>query len=108
LTSYELGLESKNLLFAKHDSAAVNGAAMSHLKPFYKNLNDNPCISHIISNIGQKFAITCPLAYSFVSDFLSLLRHSPRAAMMLKIQTGNRLNANNFINTILTSAYITL
>jgi hypothetical protein len=58
-----LGLHLQNFLFAKHDSAAVNGAAINHLKPLYRNLNDNPCISHILSNIGKKFAVSCPLAH---------------------------------------------
>jgi hypothetical protein len=88
-----LGLLLENFLFAKHDSAAVNGAAINHLKPLYRNLNDNPCISHIFSNIGKKFAVACPLAYTFVSDFLSLLRHSPKAALALTNQTGSVLFA---------------
>jgi hypothetical protein len=102
-----LGLHLQNFLFAKHDSAAVNGAAINHLKPLYRNLNDNPCISHILSNIGKKFAVSCPLAHSFVSDFLCLLRHSPKAALALKNQTGSSLFLSCLFNAT-TQSYLIL
>jgi hypothetical protein len=62
------------LLFAQHDRAAVNHAAVRHLKASHPLLSDIICLSHFLNNVGAQAKV--PLVREFMSHYWAVFEHS--------------------------------
>lgn len=73
------------------DRAACNGVAMRTLKIVYPLLLDIGCFSHTIDNAGTKFEV--PNLSEFISAWISLFSHSPKARLLWKTRTGRSMSS---------------
>ena len=78
-----------SLLGAMRDRVSVNGAAMRTLKVVYLNVLDVGCFSHTIDNMGQHFCT--PTLDRFMSAWLSMFSHSPKACLAWKSRTEREM-----------------
>lgn len=63
------------LLFAQHDRAAVNRAAvLRHLKASHPLLSDIFCLSHFLNNVGAQAKV--PLVHEFMLYYWAVFEHS--------------------------------
>ena len=76
----------RSLVAAMHDRAAVNGAAMTYVRVMYPSLLDIGCFSHTLNNAGSKF--NTPILNEFLSSWLRLFSHSPKARLAWRNRTG--------------------
>ena len=81
---YDVGTES--LLAAMHDRASVNQAAMAIVRVMYPLLMDIGCFSHTVNNAGNRF--TTPVLNEFLTSWIRLFSHSPKACLLWKDHTG--------------------
>lgn len=84
-TQYSLSLTS--LLAAMRDSAAVNDVTIQTLKVVYPALIDIGCFS--LDLVGSKFVV--PHLNNFMSAWVNLFSHSPKARLLWKEQTGESI-----------------
>ena len=60
----ELGIKPLDCWhYCSRDGAAVNGAAIDHLRFLYPLLVDLICLSHAINIIGSVFSVKCIIMY---------------------------------------------
>lgn len=86
-TSY--GIEPQKLLACMRDGAASNGVAMRTLKIVYPKLLDVICFSHTLNRVGEHFNV--PYLIEFMSAWLTMFSHSPKARLNWKQQTGRSM-----------------
>ena len=75
--SVSYSIRPDDLLGAMRDRAACNGVAMRTSKIIYPLLLDIGCFSHTIDNAGTKFEV--PILSEFITTWISLFSHSPKA-----------------------------
>ena len=76
----------RSLVAAIHDRAAVNGVAMTYVHVMYPSLLDIGCFRHTLNNAGSKF--NTPILNEFLSSWLRLFSHSPKARLGWRNRTG--------------------
>uniref|UniRef100_A0A1X7T065 DUF659 domain-containing protein n=1 Tax=Amphimedon queenslandica TaxID=400682 RepID=A0A1X7T065_AMPQE len=81
---YHVG--SKALVGSMHDRASVNNVAMSTIKVLYPEVFNVGCFSHTIDHVGEKFKT--PTLDEFVTAWITLFSHSPKAKLAWRTQTG--------------------
>ena len=86
-TSYSIG--SNHLLAGMRDRASVNNVAMRTIKVLYPHMLDVGCFSHTIDHVGEHF--NTPVLSSFVSSWVKIFSHSPKARLLWKQQTGRSM-----------------
>ena len=86
-TSYSIG--SNQLLAGMRDRASVNNVAMRTMKILYPHMLDVGCFSHTIDHVGEHFKT--PVLSSFVSSWVKIFSHSPKARLLWKQQTGRSM-----------------
>ena len=84
--STEYGIKHTSLLAAMRDRASVNNVAMRTLMVVYPSVLDVGCFAHTLDHVGEKFAT--PLLSEFITAWISLFSHSPRARFIWREQTG--------------------
>ena len=87
--SVSLGILSNLLLASMRDRASVNNVAMRTVAVVYPNVLDVGCISHTLDHVGSKFVT--PTLSSFISWWISLFSHSPKAKALWRDQTGRAM-----------------
>ena len=87
--SVTLGVESDKLIAVMRDGASVNGTAMRLVSVMYPNALDIRCLSHLLDLVGDKFQV--PTLNHFMTLFISLFSHSPRAKALWKNKTGRSM-----------------
>ena len=88
-TSYSIN--SDRLLECMRDGAASNGVAMSTLSILYPNLVDIECFSHTLDLVGEHF--NTPVLNEFISLWISMFSHSPKARLSWREQTGTSMKS---------------
>lgn len=85
--SVPYSIPSKGLLAATcmRDRASVNGVAIRTLQIVYPMAVDVGC-SHTLNLVGERFKV--PLLSEFISSWVSLFAHSPKARLCWKEHTG--------------------
>ena len=68
------------------DGAASNGVAVHTLHILYPTLLDVKCYSHTLDRVGEHFNI--PVLNEFISTWISMFSHSPKARLCWKELTG--------------------
>lgn len=86
-TSYSIG--SNQLLAGMRDRVSVNNVAMTTIKILYPRMLDVGCFSHTIDHVGDRF--NTPILSPFVSSWVKLFSHSPKARLLCKQQTGRSM-----------------
>ena len=90
----QLNVKEDMLVGAVRDGAAVNGAAIRHVKEImYPDVVDIVCASHTLDNIGKHFQ-TATLD-EFVQSWIALFSRSPAARLVWKEQTGTTIKSCN-------------
>ena len=84
--SVQYSIPTDMLLAAMHDRASTNNVALRTLKVVYPNVIDIGCISHTLNIVGEKFQV--PNLSEFMTWWVSLFSHSPKARMVWRAQTG--------------------
>ena len=79
--SIQYSISSSSLLAAMRDRASVNDVAIRTIKVIYPALLDVGCFSHTL--VGGKFS-----TLHFMSAWVSLFSHSPKARLLWREQTG--------------------
>ena len=87
-TSY--GIESNRLLACMRDGAASNGVAVRTLTILYPNLLDIKCFSHTLDRVGEHYV---PVLNEFISLWISMFSHSPKARLFWREQTGSTMRS---------------
>ena len=82
----DYSISSDDLLGAMRDRASVNGLAMQTVKIMYPKILDVGCFAHTIDLVGQKFHT--PNLDEFLSAWITLFSHSPKARLTWRTQTG--------------------
>ena len=67
-----------------HDS--TNTVAMSTVKVLYPDIVDVGCFSHTLDHVGEHFRT--PTLNEFVTNWLTLFAHSPKARLAWRSRTG--------------------
>ena len=83
-TSYSI--QSNRLIACMRDGAASNGVAVRTLHILYPTLLDVKCYSHTLDRVGEHFNI--PVLNEFISTWISMFSHSPKARLCWKELTG--------------------
>ena len=91
--STQYNISSTSLLAAMCDRASVNDVAIRTLKIIYLALLDIGCFSHTLDLVGSKFAT--PHLSDFMTAWVSLFSHSPKARLLWKEQTGRSILSDN-------------
>ena len=86
-TSYSIG--SYQLCAAMRDRASVNNVAVRAIKVLYPHLMDVGCFSHTIDHVGEHF--NTPVLIPFMTSWVSMFSHSPKARLLWKQQTGQSM-----------------
>lgn len=89
--SVQYSIASDKLLGAMRDRAAVNNVAMRTLKIIYPDVLDVGCFSHTLDLVGKK--VNASHLNDFVTAWVSLFSHSPRARLLWKEQTGKSVKS---------------
>ena len=84
--SLEYGVGSEHVLAVMHDCASTNVVAMRTLKVLYPLAQGIGCFSHTLDHVGERFST--PIAHEFVTYWISLFAHSPKARLLWSQQTG--------------------
>ena len=84
--SVSYSISSNALLGAMRDRASVNNIALTTLKIVYPLVVDIGCFSHTLNLAGEHFKV--PTLSEFVSSWMSLFSHSPKARLLWKEQVG--------------------
>lgn len=71
------------------DRASVNNVAMRTIKVLYPYMLDVGCFSHTIDHVGKH--LNTPVLSPFVSNWVKVFSHSPRARLLWKQQTGRSM-----------------
>ena len=79
------------LLAAMHDRASNNTVAMSTVKVLYPDILDVGCFSHTLDHVGETFST--PTLNEFVTNWLTLFAHSPKARLAWKSRTGKSVKS---------------
>ena len=80
------GIYSHLVRATMRDRAACNNVAIRTLKIVYVNILDVGCFSHTLDLIGEKF--TTPYLSDFITWWINLFSHSPKAELLWKDTTG--------------------
>ena len=83
------GIDSNRLLASMRDGASSNGVAIRTLKIVYPKCMDIICFSHTIDRVGSHFHT--PILDEFVSAWISMFSHSPKARLCWKELTGRSM-----------------
>ena len=78
--SLEYGVGSEHVLAVMHDCASTNVVAMRTLKVLYPLAQGIGCFSHTLDRAGERFST--PIAHEFVTYWISLFAHSPKARLL--------------------------
>ena len=89
ILSINHGIESNRLSASMRDGASTNGVAICTLKIVYPNTMDITCFSHTLDRVGEHFNI--PTLQDFISLWISMFSHSPKARIWLHNQTGRAM-----------------
>lgn len=89
--STELGVQSDFVKAVMRDRASVNNVATRTLQVVYLHFVDIGCFSHTLNSVGEK--MKTPLLSSFVSLWIALFSHSPKAKAIWKQQTGRSMKS---------------
>ena len=84
--SLEFGVGSKHVLAVMHDCASTNVVAMHILKVIYPFAQRIGCFSHTLDQVGKRF--NTPTLNEFVTYWISLFSHSPKARLLRSQKTG--------------------
>lgn len=84
--STQYSISSTSLLAAMRDRATLNDVAVRTLKVLYPAIIDIACFSHTLDLVGSKFVV--PHLNDFMTAWISLFSHSPKAHLIWKEQTG--------------------
>ena len=84
--SIQCSISSSSLLAAMHDRASVNDVAIRTIKVVYPALLNVGCFSHTLDLVGGKF--NTPHLSDFMTAWVSLFSHSPKARLLWREQTG--------------------
>ena len=84
--SLEFGVGSEHVLTVMHDCASTNVVAMRTLKVMYPFAQGNGCFSHTLDRVGERF--NTPTLNEFVTYWISLFAHSPKARLLWSQKTG--------------------
>ena len=87
--SVNFSIRSANLLACMRDRASTNNVAVQTLKIVYPTVVDVGCFSHTIDHVGEKFK--CSTLTEFITLWISLFSHSPKAKMLWKSRTGQSM-----------------
>ena len=87
--SLEYGVGSEYVLAVMHDCASTNVVAMRTLKVLYPLAQGIGCFSHTLDRVGERFST--PIAQEFVTYWISLFAHSPKARLLWNQQTGRTM-----------------
>jgi len=87
--SLEYGVASEQILAVMHDCASTNVVTMRMLKVLYPNALRIVCFSHILNWVGERFNV--PTLHDFMTYWISLFAHSPKAKLLWSQQTGIKL-----------------
>ena len=87
--STSFSISSNQLLAGMRDRASVNDVAMRTIKILYPHMVDVGCFSHTIDHVGEHFKT--PILDSFVSSWVKIFSHSPKARLLWKEQTGRSM-----------------
>ena len=79
------------LVGAMRDRASVNGVAMRTVKVIYPKVLDVGCFAHTIDLVGQQFCT--PHLNEFVSAWINLFSHSPKARLSWRSRTGRAVKS---------------
>ena len=82
----QYGVATDSLVATMRDRASVNNLAISILRVMYPQALDIGCFSHTIDNAGSKFAT--PILDEFISSWITLFSHSPKARLAWNSRTG--------------------
>ena len=89
--SVAYSIDSNRLLSCMRDRAATNGVAVRTLKIVYPNLLDVGCFSHTLDRVGEHFIV--PILSEFITLWVSMFSHSPKARLLWKEQTGRAMGS---------------
>ena len=73
------------------DGAASNGVAVHTLSILYPNMVDIECFSHTLDRVGEHF--NTPVLNEFISLWISMFSHSPKARLSWREQTGTSMKS---------------
>ena len=82
---YGIGVEA--LVGSMHNRASVNNVAMATVKVLYPDVFDVGCFSHTIDHVREHFCT--PVLNEFVSAWILLFSHSPKARLAWRTRTGH-------------------
>ena len=86
MLSINYSVSLNTLLAAKRDRASVNNVALRTLKVIYPLHVDVGYSLHTINLAGEHFKL--PIFSEFVSSWVSLFAHTPKAQLLWKEQVG--------------------
>lgn len=84
--SVHYSITSDHLLGALQDRATVNNVTLRTLKVVYPNILDVGRFSHTLDLVGEK--VNAPHLNEFITAWISLFSHSPKARLIWKDQTS--------------------
>ena len=87
--STQYSVSSSSLLASMRDRASVNDVAIRTLKVLYPGVLDIGCFSHTLDLVGSKFVV--PHLHDFMTAWVSLFNHSPKARLIWKEHTGRAI-----------------
>ena len=79
------------VLGAMRDRASTNNVAMQTMKILHPTIIDIGCYSHTIDTVGSKFET--PVVKEFISSWISLFSHSPKARLLWKNRNGHAVKS---------------
>ena len=88
MTGEEIAREIINMLSTVY-GVSVNNVATRTLHIVYPNIVDIGCFSHTFNLIGEKFVT--PVLSEFMTSWILLYAHSPKARFLWKEQTGHSI-----------------
>ena len=80
------GISAGTLLASMHDRASTNAVALTTAKVLYPEIVDVGCFSHTLDHVGEWFST--PTLNEFVTNWIMLFAHSPKARLTWKTRTG--------------------
>ena len=99
LFSLEYGVASEQILAVMHDCASTNMIAMRTLKVLYPYALGIGCFSHTLDRVGERFSV--PTLHDFMTYWISLFAHSPKAKLLWSQQTSIRPTIVNSLFPVL-------
>ena len=87
----QYGVCSNSLVAAMHDRASTNKVTMRFVSVMYPGVVDISCFSHTINNAGSCFKT--PHLNEFLTYWLRLFSHSPKARILWKNRTGTAVQS---------------